>query len=58
MHKDIFVWIELRQNKIQDVSLQLLSEANHLQTQYKNKNINFDVVGLITGYQTDRKSVV
>ena len=52
MHKDIFVWIELRQNKIQDVSLQLLSEANHLQTQYKNKNINFDVVGLITGYQT------
>lgn len=51
MHKDIFVWIELRQNKIQDVSLQLLSEANHLQTQYRNKNIDFKVVGLITGYQ-------
>jgi len=52
MHKDIFVWIELRHNKIQDVSLQLLSEANHLQTQYKSKNIEFKVVGVITGYQT------
>jgi len=52
MHKDIFVWIELRHNKIQDVSLQLLSEANHLQSQYKSKNIEFKVVGVITGYQT------
>lgn len=51
MNKDIFVWIELRHNKIQDGSLQLLSEANHLQSQYKAKNIDFDVVGIITAYQ-------
>ena len=52
MNKDIFVWIELRHNKVQDVSLQLLSEANHLQAQYKVKGYDFDVVGIITGFQT------
>lgn len=51
--KDIYVWVELRHNKIQDVSLQLLSEANYLKAQYKAKNIDFDVVGVVTGYQVD-----
>ncbi len=53
MNKDIFIWIELRHNKIQDVSLQLLSEANYLKAQYKAKNINFDVVAVVTGYQVE-----
>lgn len=53
MNKDIFVWVELRHNTIQDVSLQLLSEANYLKAQYKAKDIDFDVVGIITGYQVD-----
>ncbi len=53
MTKDIFVYIETRQNIVAEVSLQLLSEARKLKGQYAEKGMNHDVVAVLPGYQIE-----
>jgi len=53
MTKDIFVYIETRNNVIAEVSLQLLSEARKLKAQYTQKGMNHDVVAVLPGYQVE-----
>lgn len=47
--KDIYVYIEQRDNVIQDVSFELLSEARKLVSAIKH--VHFDVVGILIGHQ-------
>ena len=53
MTKDIFVFIETRNNIIAEVSLQLLSEARKLKAQYAQKGLNHQVVGVLPGYNVE-----
>lgn len=58
MTKDIFVFIETRNNIIAEVSLQLLSEARKLKAQYIQKGMNHDVVAVLPGYQVENLTSV
>jgi len=51
IHSHIHVFIEVRDQKLMDVSLELLHEANELKKQYKNKGIDQKVIALLLGYQ-------
>lgn len=50
-HSHIYVFIEVRDYQLMDVSLQLLHEANELKNQYLKKGINQKVIALLLGYQ-------
>ena len=51
IHSHIHVFIEVRDQKLMDVSLELLHEANELKKQYKNKGIDQKVIAMLLGYQ-------
>lgn len=52
--KDIYVYMEVRETQVMEVSYQLLSLSQTLKQQYAQKDINQQVVAVLCGYQVDK----